>query len=808
MNSDKAYFLSKVEFLSDLKPAELAELAEEFQWHDFVKGSAIIQKGQKPQWFYILTKGHAEVLVTKKGQSSWPVNSFGPGDAFGEIALFTGERAPTTIRCLEDCRVLLLDAAQFSQMLQRWPKLYHRFIEKLSHSLNNANNVLWEAKHREFMRSTLQLTQYEDKFYGIWGSTKTTAEVESKLKFLVDGEEHILLIGERGTGRQMMAWYLHKHRFGDSAPFIVVEGRNFDRQWGERFFETEQESNGSITGGTTLLDIAAGGTLLIREIELISPRAQEKLAQALAVCTHDCLVIGSLQSDPDALPQPLNPKLRQFFEQTYTITPLRDRKRDIPVLVRGILQKLAKKHNRPVPVLDPEATKLLLSHNYRQGNVTELIQVIERSFFLAENNLISLEHIFFGPTAKQMGRTIDLLGWAPLAKVLKKGSVVKVIRWISAVMFLAIILLLFLAPASPLGQRVFMSLWGVWWLGLVLISPFVGRIWCTVCPFSTIMNLVQTKFHLNRPVPDFLKKYDYIIITVLFLLIFWVEILSGMRSSPLYTIVLLLSIQLAAITCGIVFTRDAWCSHLCPLGGFVGMASIGSMLEIRADAAVCLNKCTTLDCYRGSAEAPGCPMAQHLPYLDNNIACKLCFNCVRNCPNSSVKLNLRFPAREVWHMVRVNQGFVLFTIAALAILVPIQYFEHFHSSKFGLWFSLTYWGTALVSGLLTWLLAQPFKTKAASRRIKVVFSMIPLVLAGHIIYRLGLLPGINSILLGLGIITSKGQVHTFYLPAYNLGLWIAAFTGTVLSLFSISMVLLRTRSAKSAVNFEDTGKNA
>lgn len=804
MTAYKVYFLAKVEFFSELNTQELTELARDFQWEEYARGADIIRQGQERHWFYVLTEGKAEVLVNKEGRDSLQVSSFGPGDTFGEISLFTGHPAPTTIRCLEKCKVLALDSEHFARMLVRWPKLYERFIAKLSARLNQVNIGLWEAKHKEFLRSGLQQTQFEYKFYGLWGSPKTTKEVESKLAELTQNKEHLLLIGERGTGRQMMAWYFHKRQFGEAAPFIVVDGRQFDQQWGDLMFETHgHEGNLPAVRSSGLLDIAEGGTLFIREINLISPRAQLKLAAALRSQEINCLIVGSLKAEPELLAQRLIPELRSCFTQTYKITPLRERKRDIPVIAQGILDKLARQHNRKTPTLNQEATKLLLSHNYRQGNVTELIQVIERAFFLAEEDVIGLEHVFFGPTAEKIGRSVDLLSWPWIEKLIKNGVFILWLQRITTVIFLLITMLLLLAPQTKMTTTLFVLVWGLWWPALAIISPFLGRVWCTVCPFSFVMEQFQKLYHRNLPVPNFLKQYDYLFISFLFPLIFWIEAITGMRFNPVYTGLLLMSILVAAIVIGMIFTRHTWCRHLCPLGGFVGTASIGGMLEVRADAAVCLNKCTTYECYRGKGDLTGCSMSQHAPFVDNNLACKLCFHCVRNCPNGAVKMNLRVPAREVWHLVRVNQGFAIFIGVLLAILIPINYFEPLHRiwplQKWQLWFSLAYWGTAFTAGVLTWLIARPFQTKAASRRIKLVFAFIPMVLAGYIIYQLHFLPGAGSLMLGLGFKTAAGITQTHYVPALMVGQAVAATIGLALTGITVIMVLLRDKE-KPATN--------
>ncbi|WP_347488741.1 cyclic nucleotide-binding domain-containing protein [Desulfoscipio sp. XC116] len=789
MITEKVHCLSKVRFFADLNNQELSQLADDFKWREYQKDTVIIKQGQTEHNYYVLIAGKAEALVSKQGINSWKVSFFGPGDAFGEISLFTGKPAPTTVRCLENCRVLVLNHQNFTRMLVRWPKLYQKYLEHLYHNLHNANSEIWDAKYKDSVRSTFQLTHYKDKFYGVWGSARTTREVEGKIAELANTKENLFLIGERGTGRQVLAWYLHKRRFGESAAFLVIDGRYFDQQWSDMMYEAGEDDLAALFN---LFGMVENGTLLFKEINRISPRVQFKLAECLK--KFNCLVIASLQGNPEQLSPGIIPELRERFNQTYTIKPLRERKKDIPIIAQGILDKLARNHHKTSPVLTKEASKLLLSHHYRLGNVTELIRVMKRAFFLAENNLIGVEHIFFGPTAERIGRTVNLLLWPKIENIFKRGLFISWIRRFSAAVFLSIILLLILAPQIAMTNSIFILVWGLWWPVLAIISISFGRLWCTICPFAFIMELVQKKLHLNKPVPDWLQKYDYLFITFLFLFIFWIEVIFGLRTSPKNTVMLLSAFQLAAIIVGIIFTRHTWCRYLCPLGGFVGIASIGSILEIRADPTICLNKCTTNECYVGNGSVPGCPMFQHLPYLDNNLACKFCFNCVRNCPNGSVQLNLRIPGREVWHLVRVNQGFALFIGVILAILVPLNYLGPLQStwpdSVWRLWFSIAYWGIAVGAGLITWLIAKPFKTKATSTRIKLVFAFIPLVTAGHIIYHLHFIPGVNSIFIGLGFNTPAGIDQAFYVSAFEIGAAVMFSIGLLMTIITFVMVIL------------------
>lgn len=781
--NEKLKLLSEVPFLADLSQSDRIECAHEFHWETHPKDSILIEKGKKPTAAYILQEGTLS----------------GDGIVFGVVSLVTGKPSPDTIYSLEPVRVLTIKAEDFARILLRWPQIYGTIIGNLSENLTEANQVLFANRYKEVLRSSIQLTQYKDKFYGIWGSVKTTHEVERLFKELGENKGHLLIRGERGTGRQMVAWYAHQRLFGESAPFIVLDGQRFEQQWGYLLNAEQQEGGGSYPT-FSLVDIAAGGSIFIQEIERISPKLQVRLAEVLNSAHPTCLIIGSIQEDSKHNTPHLMPELLACFKHSYSISPLCERKRDIPIIAQGIVESLAQKHHRKVPALTPEATQILLSHNYRQGNVTELIQVMERAFFLADQDVIGLEQIFFGPTAKKLGSKINLLQWGFFKSLFKKRKLLHSLQWISAGLFLLLIFGLLFLPQLSITMKAFILVWGLWWPLLAILSPFLGRLWCTFCPFSKIMEYVQDRYHPKRPLPALFVKYDYLIVSALFALIFWVEAITGMRSNMLYTALLLIAIQGLAILVSVLYPRHAWCRHFCPLGGFIGTASIGSMLEVRADAAVCLNKCTTFDCYVGKNGVKGCPMSQHLPYLDNNLDCKLCFKCVYNCQHENVQVNLRVPAREIWHLTRVNQGYTVFLGVILCILFPIMYFESLHGvlpmSQWNLWFTLTYFSAALFGGLGGWWFGKPFKTKAASRRIKLVFSFIPLIIAGHIIYQVDFIPGLRTLVLGFGY-HGEGGLSTFFVSANTAAYGLALITGIMLTVITVGITLYRSRQSNN-----------
>lgn len=782
--NEKLHLLTEVQLLADLSQHDQVECAKEFTWEKYPKDTVLIEKGKKPTAVYILAEGKVDA----------------EGNMWGMVSLITGKEATQTVRTLESSRMLTIQAEAFARILLRWPQIYKTIIRNLADNLEEMNQMLSESRYKEVLRSVIQLTQYKDKFYGIWGSAKTSGEVERFFKKLEQSRGNLLIRGERGTGRQMVAWYAHQRLLGEKAPFVALEGQHFEQQWGYLLKEETKPKEWEFAS-FTFTDIAAGGTLFIQEIDQIPPDLQVKLAAILERSKDKLLVIGSIQESTPSNNQVLMPELAACFPHNHFISPLRERKRDVPIIAQGVLEKLAKRHQRKVPILTPEATKLLLSHNYRQGNVTELIQVMERAFFLADENIIGLEQIFFGPTAAKLGGKLNLLQWGIIRRILSKGKIVSALQWLSAIMFLLVLGCLLFFPHLSLTRKIFVLVWGLWWPALAIVSPFLGRIWCTLCPFAKIMEFIQDRYHPKRPLPALAIKYDYLLVSALFALIFWLELFTDMRTNMLYTAILLLVIQVLAIVVSIYFPRHSWCRHFCPLGGFIGTASIGSMLEVRADPTVCLNKCTTFDCYVGR-KVKGCPMSQHLPYLDNNLDCKLCFRCVCNCQHENVQVNLRIPGREVWHLTRVNQGYVVFIGMLLGILFPILYFQPLHgvwpAGVWKFWFTFTYFLGAFLGGLGGWWLGKPFRTKAASKRIKLVFAFIPLVITGHIIYQIRYIPGFNKLALGIGLLGEGEIKSSLFIPLELAGNIAVVITGIILTAITVGITLYQTRKVKKS----------
>ena len=151
------------------------------------------------------------------------------------------------------------------------------------------------------------------------------------------------------------------------------------------------------------------------------------------------------------------------------------------------------------------------------------------------------------------------------------------------------------------------------------------------------------------------------------ILVLWVEIVWNAYEDPFLTGWIIVAITIGSLLTSVIYSRRAWCRYLCPLGAINAIFAMPSIIELRANRHVCLNRCQTHACFTGGEENVGCPMFRH-PYLvDNNRDCIFCAACVKSCANSSIHLNLRLAPQELWsiQMPRWEDSFLIISLAAI-----------------------------------------------------------------------------------------------------------------------------------------------
>ncbi len=218
----------------------------------------------------------------------------------------------------------------------------------------------------------------------------------------------VLITGETGTGKEMMARTIHSLSRNSKGPFVAINcGALPDTLLESELFGYKA---GAFTGATRdkpgRFALAKGGTLFLDEIGEISPALQVRLLRVLQERSFEPLG-GTVSIQTDArIVVATNRDLSEltktgvFREDLYyrinvvrlELPPLRRRKEDIPLLVEQFILKFNRLHHASVQGIAPEALSLLMGYDW-PGNVRELENFIERAFILCPDGIIQISHL-------------------------------------------------------------------------------------------------------------------------------------------------------------------------------------------------------------------------------------------------------------------------------------------------------------------------------------------------------------------------------------------------------------------------------
>ncbi|HEX7624356.1 MAG TPA: sigma-54 dependent transcriptional regulator, partial [Anaeromyxobacteraceae bacterium] len=216
----------------------------------------------------------------------------------------------------------------------------------------------------------------------------------------------VLLRGENGTGKGVLARTLHAQSPRRDRPFVVVNCPTLSEELlaSELFGHVRGAFTGAVRDQEGRVEAAEGGTVFLDEIGELSPTLQAKLLRFLQekrfervgetrTRTADVRIVAATNRDLDA-----EVKAGRFREDLLyrlnvlevVVPPLRERPEDILPLARGFIEFFARQAARPPPELSLAAEKLLVAYPW-PGNVRELRNAIERALILARGQVLEPE---------------------------------------------------------------------------------------------------------------------------------------------------------------------------------------------------------------------------------------------------------------------------------------------------------------------------------------------------------------------------------------------------------------------------------
>jgi DNA-binding NtrC family response regulator len=240
------------------------------------------------------------------------------------------------------------------------------------------------------------------------GSSQALEKTLKHARAVADTSATVLIIGENGTGKEMLARAIHEESQRAAEPFIAVSCAALP----ETLIESELfgHEKGAFTSATHArmgrFELANGGTLFLDEIVELTPNVQVKLLRVLQERTFervggtktinvDIRLIAASNRDLETEVEGENFRRDLFYRLNVvplTLPPLHERREDIPGLAAHFAAKAAEKHGRSTPQLAPALIDSL--HEYEwPGNVRELENLMERLVLLDRQPTLGLEFL-------------------------------------------------------------------------------------------------------------------------------------------------------------------------------------------------------------------------------------------------------------------------------------------------------------------------------------------------------------------------------------------------------------------------------
>ena len=244
----------------------------------------------------------------------------------------------------------------------------------------------------------------------IVGTAPPMQEVYRLVRLAAPKQANVLLIGETGTGKEIIAKAVHKLSRRSDGPFIRVNCGALHENLleSELFGHIKGAFTGAVENKTGRFEAAHGGTIFLDEINSTSPKLQVKLLRVLQerefervgesrTIRVDVRVIAATNASLEDLVAD-----GEFREDLYyrlnvipvILPPLRERRDDIPVLAQFFLRRYSEQYKCVVPDLAPPVLEGLKTHDW-PGNVRELENALERLIVLADGGPITADMLRF-----------------------------------------------------------------------------------------------------------------------------------------------------------------------------------------------------------------------------------------------------------------------------------------------------------------------------------------------------------------------------------------------------------------------------
>lgn len=292
----------------------------------------------------------------------------------------------------------------FDFIVKPWKN--EKLIEVLTAARDKARKALQRDARSKSVATAMDATSPRTQMF--WGTSAVMATIQKTLTKIAPTDATVLITGENGTGKDILAQEIHAHSLRSGKPMVAVDAGAIT----ETLFESELFGHvkGAFTDAHTdhagKFEQADGSTLFLDEIGNIPLHLQAKLLRAIQ--NRSIVRVGGTETKPVnirlicATNMDLEALVKEgrFREDLYyrintvhiALPPLRERREDIIPLAEMFLEHYAEKYHRPLIGLDESAAQILKNYHWG-GNIRELQNCMEKAVILSDGTTLSAKDI-------------------------------------------------------------------------------------------------------------------------------------------------------------------------------------------------------------------------------------------------------------------------------------------------------------------------------------------------------------------------------------------------------------------------------
>ena len=285
----------------------------------------------------------------------------------------------------------------------------YNFLEKpltLEKVILTAKNALRQKRLED---ENIQLREKLRAKYHMVGKSAAIQKLRQEIQKAAPTNGRILIVGENGTGKELIARLIHQQSQRKDKRFVQINAAAIPDELieSELFGHTKGAFPGADKDKRGKLLLADGGTLYLEEIGELSPRTQAKIVRfieegyfeplgALEPVGADVRIIASTDKDLRRLITEKKFREDLFFSLNVipmTIPPLRERKEDISLLINYFLKLFSIESGKKQKTMSEETIQAFMNYSW-PGNISELLNVIERFIIMIKEDKIQASHLY------------------------------------------------------------------------------------------------------------------------------------------------------------------------------------------------------------------------------------------------------------------------------------------------------------------------------------------------------------------------------------------------------------------------------